>query len=80
MYGDIGLCGDWLCWRLLIELGELLRGLYLFGECLKSRSSFSRDGGLGFAEIPGPPGFPMCMRFGSVPWVWFVVSFSVAVL
>ena len=72
MYGDVGLCGDWLCWRLLIELGELLRGLYLLGECLKSRSSLSRDCGLGFSVIPGPPGFPMCLGLGCVVWGWFV--------
>ena len=65
MCGDVDLCGDWLCWRLLGELGELLRGLCPFCECLKSRSSFSSVGCLGFAEIPCCPGFPMCMRFGS---------------
>ena len=66
MCGDAGLCGDGLCWRLLGELGELLRGLYPFAECLKSLLSLSSDGCFGFAEIPCCPVFPKCMRLGSV--------------
>ena len=80
MCGDVGRCGDGLFWRLLAELGELLRGLNPLSECLNILLIFSSDGSFGFAEIPCCPVFPKCMRLGSALLGRLVGSFCVAVV